>query len=121
MSPLDKDLLDFISRHVDTVATLEVVLLLSRSPETFWAPAAVAERIGISAETASSVAGRLHAGGLLARASATSAFRFSPRDPADRTRVDALTALYDTARAAVLAAIRSRGLNSQTSGDGVRA
>ncbi len=121
MTSLRPDLLEFIARHIDSVAALDVLLLFRRSPETFWAPAAVADKLGIAAEIAASVAARLYAGGLLARAKGSSAFRFAPRDASDRVCVEALSACCAESRTTVLDAIRSRGARSQTSGDDVRA
>lgn len=117
MATLDTEILDFISRHIDTLAALEMLLLLRRSPETFWTADAAADQLGITRDTAYFTAGRLHTSGLLARAAATAAYRFAPPDANDRRRVDRLAAQYEQDRAAVLNAIRSRGNCDLTADD----
>lgn len=122
MSPLAPDVLDFIARHLESAAELDVLLLLRRSTETFWAAAAVADRLSVRPETATAILERLQRHGLLARASGTSAFRFAPRNPADLQIVDSISAVCAQARPVVLAAIRSGGgARSQTDDHDVRA
>ena len=122
MSAFDADILAFITRCIDSVETLDVLLLLRRSPDTFWAPAAVARQLGIEPETAANRLASLHSRGLLDRAAATSAFRFAPIEAADNALIDRLESLYRDRRAAVLGVIRSRGgLAGEENGDGVRA
>ncbi len=122
MSALDADILTFITRFIDSVETLEALLLLRRSPDTFWAPAAVARQLGIEPETAANRLASLHSRGLLGRAAATSAFRFAPIETTDNALIDRLESLYRDRRASVVAVIRSRGgLAGEENGDGVRA
>jgi hypothetical protein len=122
MSAFDADILAFITRCIDSVETLDVLLLLRRSPDTFWAPAAVARQLGINAETAANKLAGLHSRGLLARAAATSAFRFAPSETGDNALIGRLETLCHDCRPAVLGVIRSRGgLAGEENGDGVRA
>ncbi len=52
MAGLTPEVHEMIARAFDSVESIEIVMLLRRSPQTFWAAAAVAEQLGMRPEVA---------------------------------------------------------------------
>ncbi|HEX2120209.1 MAG TPA: hypothetical protein VHL59_01075, partial [Thermoanaerobaculia bacterium] len=86
-------------------AALELLLLLHRSPDTYWTATAAAATLGASEERMSAALQSLHRHGLLEQARETVSFRYAPRKDEDRRAVDALASAYDHQRVAVLDAV----------------
>jgi len=63
--PIPEDVRDFILRYIDSVAQLEALLLLRRTPAQKWDVATTAQRLYTSEEEVSDVLARLAADGLL--------------------------------------------------------
>ena len=65
--------------YFDPETAHSIVQLLRRSPETFWSPTAVAQRLGIAVDVASAEMHRLAANGIIVPAGSSSAFRYAAR------------------------------------------
>lgn len=103
--PLRRDVRELVERHLRSAAEIDLLLLLFRSPETYWSPSAAANVIGADDRDIRAHFGRFAAAGLLDRGKQTDAFRFAPSKPEDRDAVAALATLYGERREDVLRAI----------------
>jgi DNA-binding Lrp family transcriptional regulator len=65
------------------VSDAEVLSLLYRSPDTFWTPQAISQRLGIDVEAVQRAIERLLGEGLIVAATRTVAYRFAPQGSAD--------------------------------------
>ncbi|HEY7183024.1 MAG TPA: leucine zipper domain-containing protein [Blastocatellia bacterium] len=64
--PIPNDVRRFVLESIDSIAQLEALLLLRRSPNEEWTARKVAERLYISEQETTSLLARLRAEGLLA-------------------------------------------------------
>lgn len=94
-----------IATSLSSAAALELLLLLHRSPDTYWTATAAAATLGASEERMSAALRSLHRHGLLEQARETVAFRYAPRKDEDGRTVDALASAYEHQRVAVLDAV----------------
>ena len=94
-----------IERHLRSAAEIEILLLLYRSPETFWAPSAVATVAHITEQEARAHLSRFESAHLIERAHHADAFRFAPAAADDRCAIEALAAAYAEHRDLVLRAV----------------
>ena len=111
MSELSGPVRELIARCIDSVESAELLLLLHRSPETFWAAAAAAQRLAIRPEIALKKLNALANCGLLAQGSGTGAFRYAPVDQAQASLVDELAEEYAVRRISVVNTIYSANLD----------
>ena len=95
----------FIERHLRSAVEVDLLLLLFRSPETFWSPAAAANVVGADDREIAAHFSRFAAARLLDRGKQTDAFRFAPARSEDRETVEALARLYTERREEVLRTI----------------
>ena len=72
----------FIDTHFLTVEELEILLLLRRSPETFWSVDAIAQHLSLRTDLVGSMARALTARGLLRAGESGPNFRFAPASSA---------------------------------------
>ncbi len=86
---------------------MELLLLLRRSPDTFWTSDAAAQKLGIGANLAAKALSRLANAKLLARGVETAAYRFAPADDAIRAALDELATAYQDQRITVINSIYS--------------
>lgn len=103
--PLRRDVRELVERHLRSAAEIDLLLLLFRSPETYWSPSAAANVIGADDRDIRAHFGRFAAAGLLDRGKQMDAFRFAPANSKDRDTVEALATLYAERREDVLRAI----------------
>ena len=96
-----------IATLVSSAADLELLLLLHRSPDTYWSATAAAATLGASEERMYAALQSLQQRGLVEQARETVAFRYRPRKDEDRRAVDALASADDQQRVAVLEAVRA--------------
>jgi DNA-binding IscR family transcriptional regulator len=76
---IPEDVRQFILKSIDSIAQLEALLLLYRSPEEEWSISAVAQRLYIPEQEASPLLARLQAEGLIvARAGESLLFQYQP-------------------------------------------
>ncbi len=91
-----------IERHIRSATEIEVLLLLYRAPETFWAASAAAAVVGASEQDVRAHFGRFEGAGLIERGRQTDAFRFAPASEEARVAVAALATAYEDNRNEVL-------------------
>ena len=103
MLPLNVQTL--IARSIHSSAALELLLLLQRSPDTYWTDTASAAPLGAAKERMSSELRSLQRHGLVEQARETVAFRYAPLTDEDRRSAEALASAYDHQRVAVLDAV----------------
>jgi hypothetical protein len=96
---------ELIAGSVSSSAALELLLLLRRSPDTYWTATAAAATLGASEERMSAALQSLRQHGLVEQARETVAFRYAPRNDEAREAVEALASAYDHQRVAVLDAV----------------
>jgi hypothetical protein len=101
---------DLIRRAIDSVETLELLMLLQRSPDSYWAPEAAEQMLGIRSGTARQRFDALVAAGLARQGTDTGAFRFAPANDELGNAVSALGAAYANQRVAVINLIYSANL-----------
>lgn len=77
---------DLMTR-IGSAAELDILLLLYRSPETFWTAAAVGSVIEAGEDAVRSSLEKLEVAGLIERGKATEAFRYSPTLDGDHEAV----------------------------------
>ena len=110
MNGLSDDSRALIGTVIDSVETLEILLLLRRSPQTYWAAAAVAEQLGMRPETTRTRLEALRHRGLLAAGADTGAYRFAPSDPKVVNGINELADAYADRRISVINAIYAANL-----------
>lgn len=74
-----------------SAAEIELLQLLSRSPETFWSPSAAANVIGVDEREIAMSFVRFEREGLLERGRQSDAYRFAPERDEDREAIARLT------------------------------
>ena len=107
---LPPSLEEFIGRYVDSIETLEILLLLKRSPETYWMTTAIESHLGIRSGTAEKHLRELLDNRFIVRGM-TGAFRYSPSNEGHDEAVTALAAAYADQRVAVVNAVFSESLS----------
>lgn len=99
-----------ITEHIESVAQLDVLLLLRQSRDRLWDARDVAKELRTSAELAEAMLGRLSRSGLAGvevESDGRPCFRFAPASPALQKATDELAAAYSTHKTAVIALIFS--------------
>ena len=110
MTPLPQELHRFIAEAIDSVESLEILLLLRRSPDTFWASTAVAQQLGLSQAVADARLRNLQKGELVVSGSATGAFAYAVKSAERHALVDRLALAYAEQRIHVINTIYSENL-----------
>lgn len=87
-----EELREFILKHIDSVAQLEALLLVRRSPEQTLTAEAAAQRLYVSEAEASNVLGRLCSDGLLS--CSENLYQFVGQSDEQRQMVDRLADTY---------------------------
>ena len=107
---LSPELLELIQQHIDSVETLEILLLLQRTPETFWTASAIESHLGLKSGTAERLLSNLEQRRLLV-AGMSGGYRYNPNDDAARRDVIAeLATAYAGRRGEVINALYSANL-----------
>jgi hypothetical protein len=110
MTGLTPELQEFVHRTFDSVESIEIMMLLRRSRESFWAVPAVAEQLGLRPQLAQEEMDALRTHGVLAVGAQTGAFRYAPGDTALSQRLDELATVYADRRVSVINLIYSANL-----------
>lgn len=110
MQGLNDDTRALIAQAFDSVESIELLLLLRRSSNTFWSAHAAAEMIGVRDEIAERKIAALAAARLLRPAETTGAYRYAPATEELARRVEVLVEAYATRRAEVINTIYSGNL-----------
>ena len=106
----DAELEEFIATNIHTVEEVEILALLSRSPETFWSADAMSQQLGIKPEVVAARARDLVRRGLLRAGESGPVFRYAPPNDAIKSQVDVLITTYRERRVTVINAIYSANL-----------
>src|SRR5688500_9334140 len=72
------DVRGFLERHVDSLATLETLLLLVQHPSRFWSPQDLSWELGSDAVTAKRALAELRERGFASQAGTAPVFRLTP-------------------------------------------
>lgn len=89
---IPEDLRDFISRHIDSIAQLEALLLLRASAGETWSVERTMARLYAAEGEVTRVLERLHADGFIIRDG--NAYRYQCKDSETAALVDRLAAIY---------------------------
>ncbi|MDQ3773471.1 MAG: hypothetical protein M3461_03375 [Pseudomonadota bacterium] len=92
---IPNDMLDFLLRHIDSIAQLEALLLLRADPACAWSAETLAKRLYITTQEAAVVLERLAADSFLAAApDALGDYQYHPASGELATMIDRVAALY---------------------------
>ncbi|MGH8727381.1 MAG: hypothetical protein ACREV9_04310 [Burkholderiales bacterium] len=108
---ITKEVGDFLTRHIDSVAQLEVLLLLYNNGHRQWTPRDVASELRIASDWAAERMKELHANGLLAEESESS-YRYAPKSEKLKSVVKAVAQTYAERRVAVIDFIYAKPLSN---------
>lgn len=111
MDVLNPEVRELIAHHLDSLESVEILLLLRRSPRTYWGAPAIAEQLGIAPEIARAKLDALRSSGMIAVGEQTGAFRYAPADDRTKNAVDELATAYANRRASVVNSIYSANLD----------
>ncbi|MGA8808436.1 MAG: hypothetical protein WB973_11210 [Thermoanaerobaculia bacterium] len=106
---LQQSVMEFISRYVDSMETLEIILLLQRAPDTFWTGSAIDSHFGMKQGTAEKRLHGLLQNRLVSRGT-SGGYRYAPKDEELRAGVSALAIAYAERRAVVANIVFSENL-----------
>ncbi len=101
---LPRDVERFLVEYIDSIAQLEILVLLHRAPDIEFPATAVARELGVDAAWALRELGGLAGRGLLAERGngAGSVFRFHPADPQLGALIDRVVQTFRERRLAVV-------------------
>ncbi|HEY2092235.1 MAG TPA: hypothetical protein VGJ81_10115 [Thermoanaerobaculia bacterium] len=91
MDGLKPDVRRLLGECVHSPAAVDVLLLLRRSPETFWSADAIANQVGSKPELVTQTLRELATRGFVVRARDSDAYRYRPADDTKRAAVDDLS------------------------------
>ncbi len=111
MNGLPADVHRFLHDHIESVEQLEVLLLLSRTPERGWSVAAVAETLYSHPSSIKLRLARLLGQGLL-REIEEGCYKYSPHTVEMHTTVQRVAECYHERRVAVITLIASKPLDN---------
>ncbi|HUP50536.1 MAG TPA: hypothetical protein VNA04_17305 [Thermoanaerobaculia bacterium] len=100
----------FIASNIHTVEEVEILALLSRSPETFWSADAMAQHLSLRPEVAAARSRDLDRRGLLRTGESGPVYRFAPANDRIRKQVLELVEAYRDRRISVINSIYSANL-----------
>lgn len=110
MDGLKLEVRELIARHLDSVESIEILLLLRRSPQTYWAAPAIAEQLGIAPGIARAKLEALRHSGMIAVGEQTGAFRYAAVDEPTKNALEQLAEAYANRRVSVINTIYSTNL-----------
>jgi hypothetical protein len=100
----------FLANHITSMEHLEVLLLLFRSPDTYWSADAIATQLSIRRETVDGRVRDLARSNLALPSTSAAAWRFHSADPDISRTITELAELYRDRRISVVNAIYSANL-----------
>jgi hypothetical protein len=103
---LAKEIEEVIGRYIDSIETLDVLLLLQRSPDTFWRPEAIDSHLGLKSGMAAKKLESLMRDELVVCGNA-GGYRYHVNDENLRNNIADLATAYADRRIAVVNAIYS--------------
>lgn len=108
---IPEEVRNFLLQCIDSVEQLEVLLLLHRTPEQAWSPETVAQALYSNADSIRRRLAGLHGNGLLA-STASSSYRYQPKNSALDATVRLLADTYRERRVAVITVIASKPMEN---------
>ncbi|MGH7823713.1 MAG: hypothetical protein ACREQ7_00820 [Candidatus Binatia bacterium] len=108
---IPEDIAQFIVDKIDSVAQMEALLLLRSDPKKEWSGDALAKRLYITENDTAEILVRLRAGGLVAKKSPLSKYKYQPRSKKLRHMVDRIADVYTKNLVAVTALIHTKPKN----------
>jgi hypothetical protein len=90
---LQQSVIDLIRRYIDSMETLEIILLLQRAPDTFWTASAIDSHFGMRQGTAEDRLQGLLENHLVTKGK-SGGYRYAPEDEELRAGVSALAIAY---------------------------
>lgn len=100
---------DFVRRHVDSIETLEILLLLHRAPDTSWTPPALDDHFGMKSGVADKRLQGLLKHGLVIR-DPSGGYRLRPKTEDLRAGLEDLATAYAERRSTVVNTVFSENL-----------
>lgn len=100
----------FIHEHVDSIESLEILLLLRRASETFWRAEALESHLGMKSGSAEKRLDGLLRAHLVTQGS-SGGYRYQPPSEEIAANVSALAEAYAERRTAVVNTVYSENLN----------
>jgi hypothetical protein len=111
-SSLSPEVEDFITKYIESLEELEVLLLLSNSPDKSWSPKAVDEEIKSSLTSVEQRLQRLASNGLLnVTNNPELAYQYQPATPATAEAVKAVASAYKERRLKVIEFLFSKPIS----------
>ena len=110
MTDIPLEIRDIIAQHFDSAEAIEIVLLLRRSRNAFWSPAAVSQHLGIAEDVAARKLAAMTKSRILVEAEQSKAYRYEPAGVHVESRIDDLAAIYANQRLSEINAIYSANL-----------
>lgn len=104
------ELEQFIAANIHAVEEVEILALLSRSPDTYWNVEAVAQHLGLKPEVVGARCRELERRQLVTSGESGPVFRFAPGDEWLRRMSEKLVTEYRDRRIGVINAIYSANL-----------
>lgn len=104
-----RSLNEFIGRYIDSIETLEILLLLQRSPDTFWRPEAIDSHLGLKPGISDNRLSGLLQNGLVT-AGTSGGYRYQVQDEDLKSWVSKLTSEYANRRIHVVNTVYSENL-----------
>jgi AraC-like DNA-binding protein len=111
LTDIPPEIRDIIVQHFDSPEAVDIVLLLRRSRNAFWSPAAVSQHLGIREDIAARQLAAMARSCILVEAEQNRAFRYEPSDSCTESRIDELAEIYANRRMSVINAIYSANLD----------
>ena len=106
---LQQSVMELIRRYVDSMETLEIILLLQRAPDTFWTASAIDSHFGMKQGTAEKRLQGLLQNHLVTKGK-SGGYRYAPNDEELREHLSALAIAYAERRAVVANIVDSENL-----------
>lgn len=105
------DIKQFIADHIDTVAQLELLLLLRSDPAKVWTPEAAGKALYSAADVTALQMADLQLKRLLAPGPSENTYVYRPERPELASLVDRLAGLYRERRVAVITAVYTKPID----------
>ena len=106
----EQDLDQFIASTIHSVEEVEILTVLSRSPETFWSADALAQHLGLKPDVVAARSRDLERRGLIKSGESGPVYRFAPANEAMVEQVKTLVDAYRDRRVSVINSIYSANL-----------
>jgi hypothetical protein len=111
----------FIAQHIESLAQLEMLLLMRQDPERHWDCAEIARLLYIGGDMCAQLVKDLERHGIVRQVPESDGYQYHPRDAEMNRLVSDLASIYQERRVAVITQIYSRPMKKvQTFADAFR-